>query len=68
MERMLSYRTVSLAQTGILRDSYEGIEEFTTPVTGFINKCIYDVVRTVTYRYIQIPTRSHGSQATSALS
>ena len=28
--------------------SSDGIEEFTTSVTGFINKCIDDVVPTVT--------------------
>ena len=31
-------------------DSSYGIEEYTTPVTGFINKCIDDVVPTVTVR------------------
>ena len=29
-------------------DSSDGIEEFTTSVIGFINKCIDDVVPTVT--------------------
>ena len=29
-------------------DSSDGIEEYTTSVTGFINKCIKDVVPTVT--------------------
>ena len=39
------------AQTGICsRDSSHGIEEYTTSVTGFINKCIEDVVPTVTAR------------------
>ena len=38
MKRLLNFRTVSLAQTGI----------HTTSVTGFINKCIDDVVPTVT--------------------
>ena len=51
MTQMLSYRTVLLAQTeicsGILPD---GIEEYTTSVTGFTNKCINDVVPTVTVR------------------
>jgi hypothetical protein len=32
----------------IFRDSYDGIEEYTTSVTGFINKCIDDIVPTVT--------------------
>jgi hypothetical protein len=31
-------------------DSSNGIEESTTSVTGFINKCINDVVPTVTVR------------------
>jgi hypothetical protein len=31
-------------------DSSNGIEEYTTSVTGFINKCIKDVVPTVTIR------------------
>ena len=44
-------------------DSSDGIEEYTTSVTGFINKCIDDIVPTVTVR-----TRSHGLQATLALS
>ena len=30
--------------------SSDGIEEYTTSVTGFINKCIEDVVPTVTVR------------------
>jgi hypothetical protein len=45
-------------------DSSDGIEEYTTSVTGFINKCIDDVVPTVN---VHTPTRSHGLQATSAL-
>jgi hypothetical protein len=32
----------------IFRDSSYNIEEFTTSVTGFINKCIDNVIRTVT--------------------
>ena len=36
------------AQTKICSDSSEGIEEYTTSVTVFINKCIEDVVPTVT--------------------
>ena len=31
-------------------DSFNGIEEYTTSVTGLINKCIDDVVPTVTVR------------------
>ena len=34
----------------MFRDSCDGIEEYTTSVTGFINKCIEDVVPTVTVR------------------
>ena len=34
----------------IFRDSSNGIEEYTTSVIGFINKCIEDVVPTVTVR------------------
>jgi hypothetical protein len=43
MKLKLSYRTV-------LRVSSNGIEEYTTLVIGFINKCIDDVVPTVTVR------------------
>ena len=51
MKQMLSYRTVLLAQTGICsRDSSGGSEEYTTSINGFINKCIDDVVPTVTVR------------------
>jgi hypothetical protein len=32
----------------MFRDSSDGIEEFTTSVTGFINKCIEDIIPTVT--------------------
>ena len=34
----------------IFCDSSNGIEKYTTSVTGFINKCIDDVVPTVTVR------------------
>ena len=34
----------------MFRDSADGIEEYTTSVNGFINKCIDDVVPTVTER------------------
>ena len=47
MKQMLNYRTVVLSQTW---DSSDGIEEYNTSVTGFINKCIEDVVPTVTVR------------------
>ena len=45
---MLNYRTVLLSQTGTFCDSSDGIDEYTTSVTGFINKCMEDVVPTVT--------------------
>ena len=34
----------------MFRDSSDGIEEYTTSVFGFINKCIEDVIPTVTVR------------------
>jgi hypothetical protein len=34
----------------MFRDSFDGIEDYTTAVTGFINKCIDDIVSTVTVR------------------
>jgi hypothetical protein len=34
----------------MFRNSSDGIEEYTTSVIGFINKCIDDVVPTVTVR------------------
>ena len=34
----------------MFRDSSDGIEEYPTSVTGFINKCIDYVVSTVTVR------------------
>ena len=41
----------AITDWNMFRDSSDGIEEYTTSVTGFINKCIEDVVHT--------PTRSH---------
>jgi hypothetical protein len=32
----------------MLRDSPDGIEEYTTSVTGFINRCVDDIFPTVT--------------------
>ena len=49
----------------MFQDSSDGIEEYTTSVTGFNNKCIKDVP---TVTILHIPTRSHGLQAPSALS
>jgi hypothetical protein len=39
-----------LAHWNMFRDSSDGIEEYTTSVIAFINKCIDDVVPTVTVR------------------
>ena len=46
------------------RDSSDGIKEYTTSITGFINKCIDNIIPKET---VHIPTRSRGLQATSAL-
>ena len=51
----------------MFQDSSNGIEEYTTSVTGFINKCINDVVPPHIHT-VHTPTRSHGLQATSTLS
>ena len=48
--------------SNMFRDSSDNIEEFTTSVTSFINKCINDVVPTVTVHTVHFPTRSHGLQ------
>ena len=34
----------------MFRDSSDGFEEYTTSVIGFINKCIDDIIPTVTVR------------------
>jgi hypothetical protein len=47
---MLRYTTVLLADWNMFRDSFNGIEEYTTSVIDFINKCIDDVIPTVTVR------------------
>jgi hypothetical protein len=47
---MLHYRTVLLAQTGIWSRIHPMVMRSIPPVTGFINKCIDDVVPTVTVR------------------
>ena len=44
---MLHYRTVLLAQTGICSGIHP-MALYTTSVIGFVNKCIDDVVPTVT--------------------
>jgi hypothetical protein len=48
MTQMLCYRTVLLADWNMFWDSSNVSEEYTTSVIGFINKCIDDVVPTVT--------------------
>ena len=50
----------------MFQDPPNGIDEYTTSVTGFINKCIEDVIPTVTV--VHTLTRSHGLHATFALS
>ena len=42
--------TVDCFDWNMFRDSSDGIEKYATSVTGFINKCIDDVVPTVTVR------------------
>ena len=39
-----------MTDLNMYRDSSDGIEEYTTSVTGFINKCIEDIVTTVAVR------------------
>ena len=46
----------AITDWNICGDSSDGIEEYTTSVTGFINKCIEDVVQRL---YVHTPTRSH---------
>jgi hypothetical protein len=49
MKQMLNYRTIFASTVwNMFWDS--SIEEYTASVTGFINKCIEDVVLTVTVR------------------
>jgi hypothetical protein len=40
----------AITDWNMFRDSSDGIEEYTTSVIGFINKCINDVIPTVTLR------------------
>ena len=40
----------AITDWNMFRDSSDDIEEYTTSVTGFINKCIEDIVPTVTAR------------------
>jgi hypothetical protein len=39
----------------MIQDPSNDIEEYTTSVTGFINKCIEDIVPTVTIKNIPKP-------------
>ena len=48
MKQMLTYRTVLLAHTGICSRIFPMALRRITSITGFINKCIEDVVPTVT--------------------
>ena len=51
MKQMLSLQDCfASTDWNMFRDSSDGIEEYTTSVIGFINKCIDDVVPTVTVR------------------
>ena len=47
----------------MFRDSSSGIEEYTTSVIGFINKCIDDVVPTVTVCIYPNQKRQHPQRA-----
>ena len=46
MKQILNFST----DWNIFQDSSDGIEEYTTSVIGFINKCIDDVIPTVSVR------------------
>ena len=59
---------LAMTDWNMFRDSPDSIEEYATSFTGFINKCIDDVVPTVTVCTVHTPTRNHGLQVTSALS
>ena len=50
MKQMLNYRTVLLHRLEHVPGFSDGIEEYTTSVTGFINMCIEDAIPTVTVR------------------
>jgi hypothetical protein len=49
MTQMLRYSTVLLEDWNRFQDSSNGIQEYTTSVTGFINKCIDPPVIVRTY-------------------
>jgi hypothetical protein len=49
MTQILRFRTVLLADWNMFRDSSNGIEEYTTSVTGFISKCIVPTVTVCTF-------------------
>ena len=51
MKKMLKLQDcIAITDWNTFRDSSDGIEEYTTSVTGFINKCIENVIPTVTVR------------------
>ena len=52
----------AITDWNMFRDSSDGIEEYTTSVTGFVNKCIEDVIPTVTVPYIPQPEAMDYSQ------
>ena len=67
MKQMLSYRTVLLAQTGICSE-IPPMALRSTSVIGFINKCIDDVIPTLTMRrypnqkpWIELPFSRSGT-------
>ena len=48
MKQMLLQDCFAITDWNMFQDSSDGIKEYTTSVIGFINKCIDDVVPTVT--------------------
>ena len=57
----------TITDWNMFRDSSDGFDEYTTSVTGFLNKCIQDVVPTVTV-HIYPNQKPWMPQATSSLS
>ena len=55
----------AITDWNMFRDSSDGIKEYNTSVTGFINKCIRDAIPTVTVRTYpnQKPWRQHSHRA-----
>ena len=62
---MLSYRTFASTDWNVFQDSSDCIEEYTSSVIGFINKCIDDVVSTVNVH--TYPNQKPWIKAASAL-